>query len=289
MGVSLSESTVHGLRITHALVEYPDVARRRGSSEQDVVRLHFGLGGRYRVRYPQLRRSYEHLEAHYSLFYANPFELDFVNESPQIETFGIQFSVADFASYAGGVDDRVSRFCERATNGHSGFLFEPSSVLPSAMEQAIRRMLETRYVGALQQAYLLSQSLELMVRVLDAGTRDPSPSARFVKTRTDRDRLFSARDLIDTRLTDPPTLADVAKGVGLNEYKLKRGFKELFGTTVFSYLTAQRLELAQKMLLDTDKTAAEIAFALGYATPQHFSEAFKKRFGVTPKAMRKNP
>jgi AraC-like DNA-binding protein len=43
------------------------------------------------------------------------------------------------------------------------------------------------------------------------------------------------------------------------------------------------------MLLDTDKTAAEVGFALGYATPQHFSEAFKKRFGMTPGSVRKNP
>jgi AraC-like DNA-binding protein len=77
--------------------------------------------------------------------------------------------------------------------------------------------------------------------------------------------------------------------VGLNEYKLKRGFRELFGTTVFAYLSEQRLALAKRMLLDTDKTAAEIAFELGYATPQHFSAAFKKRFGVSPKSMRKNP
>jgi AraC family transcriptional activator of pyochelin receptor len=63
----------------------------------------------------------------------------------------------------------------------------------------------------------------------------------------------------------------------------------LFGSTVFSYLTGQRLELAMQMLNDTDQTAAQVAFALGYKTPQHFGEAFKRRFGITPKAVRKNP
>jgi AraC-like DNA-binding protein len=288
MGVALHEHTVHGLRLTHALADYPDSSRRRGASERDVVRLHFALAGKYRVRYPQLGKSYDPLGAHYSLFYARPFELDFVNQSARIETFGIQFPLADFAAYAGGANERVARFCDDAANGHSGFLLEPSATLPSAMVHGIRRMLSTRYTGALEQAYLLSQSLELLVRALDHGTRDTKAQAS-VKTRTDRDKLFSARDLIDARLDDPPRLADVARHVGLNEYKLKRGFKELFGTTVFSYLTAQRLELALKLLLDTDKTAAEVAFELGYATPQHFGEAFKKHFGTTPKAARKNP
>jgi len=110
-----------------------------------------------------------------------------------------------------------------------------------------------------------------------------------VKSATDRERLVAARDLINTRLTNPPSLSEVAKHVGLNEYKLKRGFKEMFGVTVYGYLTEQRLETARRALLDTDKTAAEVAFELGYATPQHFHNAFKKRFGVTPNSVRKAP
>jgi AraC-like DNA-binding protein len=74
----------------------------------------------------------------------------------------------------------------------------------------------------------------------------------------------------------------VAKNVGLNVYKLKRGFKEVYNISVFKYLTEQRLNLAYQYLKETQKTAAEIAFQLGYATPQHFSHMFKKRFGITP-------
>src|SRR3569623_1290908 len=68
-----------------------------------------------------------------------------------------------------------------------------------------------------------------------------------------------------------------------------RSFEEMFGATVYVYLTEQRLETARRALLDTDKTAAEVAFELGYATPQHFHSAFKKRFGVTPNSVRKAP
>lgn len=286
MSVALHESAVHGLRVTHALADYPAAARRGGVSERDVVRLHFALAGKYRVRYPQLGKSYDHLEPHYSVFYAQPFELDFVNESPRIETFGIQFPVADFAAYAAGVSARVARFCERAANGHSGFLLEPSAPLPSAMAHAIRRMLTPRYTGALERAYLLSQSLELLVSVLDAGSRSEHSRA---PTRTERDKLFAARELIEARLDAPPTLAEVAQRIGLNEFKLKRGFKALFGQSMFSYLTERRLELARRLLLDSDKTAAEVGYELGYRTPQHFNEAFKRRFGVTPKSVRKNP
>lgn len=284
MTVQVSERSVHGLKLTHVRAEYADSATRYGTGDDNVVRMHFELHGRYRANYPTLGQRYARLGQHCSLFYASPFELEYVNETPQLETFGVKFPVAQFVAYADGVNARVSRFCEQISAGRSGMLIEPSDSLDTSMELSIRSMLACRYDGALEQLYLLSQSLELLVRVLDRGASDTAA----LPPKTERDKLFAARELVDARLDQPPQLAEIARHVGLNEYKLKRGFKALFGTTVFAYLTAQRLELARRLLLDTDKTAAEVALELGYTTPQHFSQAFKQRFGVPPKSIRKS-
>jgi AraC-like DNA-binding protein len=289
MAIRLTERRIHGLRLTHAIADYADFVPHRGESDEQVVRMHFSLRGRYGVDYPQLERRYEHLGPHFSVFFACPFALEFQNETPLIETFGIGIPVSQFASYAEGANDDVSRFCERATSGRASFLYEPSSTLPIALEWGVRRMLESRYEGTLEELYLLSQSIELLVRVIGAGARSDAIVRGFVPTKRDREKLVAARDFVNSHLTDPPVLGELARQVGLNEYKLKRGFKELFGTTVFAYLTAERLELARRMLLDTDKSAAEIAAELGYATPQHFHAAFKKRFAVSPNSVRKNP
>ena len=289
MSLALTERTAHDLTITHALMEYDAPGPRGGMSEEDAVRLHFGLRGHYRAHYASLERRFERLGPHFSLFYARPFELAVVNESARIETVGLKLPVARFLDYAGGMDGAVAHFCEQVARGRAGFLLEPSPSLPAALEHAVRNMLEPRYDGALAQLALFSQGLELLVRALElASAREPSAAlgGEVPLTRCDRDRLFAARDLVDASLHDPPSLADVARRIGLNEYKLKRGFKQLFGSTLFGYLTARRLELARRMLLDTDKTAAEIGFELGYATPQHFSQAFKKRYGIAPGALR---
>jgi len=111
----------------------------------------------------------------------------------------------------------------------------------------------------------------------------------FVKTSGDKEKIIAVRDLINQRLSDPPSLVQIARSVGINEYKLKRGFKEIFNNTVFGYLTEQRLLLAQQYLRDTQTTAAEISFELGYSTPQHFNNVFKKRFGITHDSSRKTP
>jgi AraC family transcriptional activator of pyochelin receptor len=63
----------------------------------------------------------------------------------------------------------------------------------------------------------------------------------------------------------------------------------MFNHTVFGYLIEQRLLLARQYLRDTLKTATEISSELGYASPQHFNNAFKKRFGITPALIRNNP
>jgi AraC-like DNA-binding protein len=69
---------------------------------------------------------------------------------------------------------------------------------------------------------------------------------------------------------------------GINEFKLKKGFKETFGVTAFGYLADVRLGLAKDDILAGRRSATEIAFALGYSSLAHFSHAFKKKFGVSP-------
>jgi AraC-like DNA-binding protein len=283
MSVSLHRKKARDLQLTHAVSEHAVPRAQRGASADDVVRLHLSLRGQYSVAYPTLGRRFERLGPHWSVFYARPFELAAIAHTPVLETFGVNIPVARFLEYVGDSDARVSRFCDRVAAGHAAFLSEPSATLPAPLEHAARRMLTCRYDGAIEELYLLSQSLELLAGALALGAEH----SQLLKD--DRERLHAARDLIDARLCDPPGLTAIATAVGLNEYKLKRGFKQLFGTSVIAYLTAQRLELARRMLLDTDKTAAEIGFALGYATPQHFSQAFKNHFGRPPKAMRNAP
>ena len=81
----------------------------------------------------------------------------------------------------------------------------------------------------------------------------------------------------------PPSLKELAKFAGLNEYQLKAGFKEIYGNSVFGYLLDHKLDHA-RVLLDTQKHKVnEVAYQLGYTNPSHFIAAFKKKFGMTPK------
>lgn len=96
-------------------------------------------------------------------------------------------------------------------------------------------------------------------------------------------KIKHAKEHLLKNIDSPPSLKDLARIAGLNEYQLKAGFKEIYGNTVFGYLLDHKLDNA-RVLLDTRKyQVAEVAYQIGYTNPSHFISAFRKKFGVTPK------
>lgn len=114
---------------------------------------------------------------------------------------------------------------------------------------------------------------------LDRGGVQDSLSLR------ERRRLLAARERLLEDLSTPPTIAELAMEVGLNQLKLKRGFRLLFGTGIYSLFQRHRMERARELLCKRNVT--ETALMLGYSNISHFSAAFRKQFGVLPSEARK--
>lgn len=105
----------------------------------------------------------------------------------------------------------------------------------------------------------------------------------FLKDEDNVVRIRQAKKVIMERASDPPTLAELSKEIGLNEYRLKEGFKNIYGKTVFQFLNDYRMDTARHWLEDGSLKVNEAAYQIGYTNPSHFIAAFKKKFGVTPK------
>jgi AraC-like DNA-binding protein len=124
---------------------------------------------------------------------------------------------------------------------------------------------------------LESMTLELLhawMKVTEG--KDESISAE------DKKRLHEARRILDTDLAEPPGLTDLARRCGLNEHKLKKGFKALFSTTVYGYVTEQRMETAREHLSSGHMNVNEAGWAVGYSNVSHFIAAFRRQFGISP-------
>jgi AraC-like DNA-binding protein len=96
--------------------------------------------------------------------------------------------------------------------------------------------------------------------------------------------LQQAACLLEENLAEAHSLPDLARAVGTNEYTLKLGFRELYQTTVFGYLREKRMERARDLFEQGNTNVTEVALEVGYSNTSHFATAFRRQFGMNPKA-----
>lgn len=96
------------------------------------------------------------------------------------------------------------------------------------------------------------------------------------------DRIMEARDILDANLAKPPKTLELTKLVGVNLTTLHANFKTVFGTTIFGYVRAQRLEMARMLLIEHHLTVAEAGYRVGFASPSAFAVAYRRHFGNPP-------
>lgn len=158
------------------------------------------------------------------------------------------------------------------------------ATLTAAAASRVETMFTTPYSDAARRLYLESCALDLLagqVISLSGGAEN-----RCRVSPRHREKAFAARDHLDRRFQDPPTIAELSKLVGTNEFTLKRAFKETFGTTIFAYVSRRRMEHAT-FLLQQGMTVSSAAQEVGYGCVRSFSAAFRREIGRSPSVLRR--
>lgn len=120
--------------------------------------------------------------------------------------------------------------------------------------------------------------LRLLSELTEEQTRDTT-----VYLNRNQIRLAKAvHERLASDLSGELTIARLSEEFGASPTSIKSAFKSVYGVPVNSWYRHCRLETAQRLLWETDMTAAEIAHAVGYTNPGKFSSAFHEMFGVTP-------
>ncbi|ABW31727.1 transcriptional regulator, AraC family (plasmid) [Acaryochloris marina MBIC11017] len=157
-----------------------------------------------------------------------------------------------------------------------------------AMYQVLQQILHCPYHGVIEQLYLESKALELLTLQFahwqaNGVISEQKLTKKVLLRSEDLGRLHHAKEILIERLVEPPSLVKLAREVGLNDRKLKQGFRQLFGTTVFGYLQDYRMQQAKQLLHDSDLSIAWVAKTVGYKNPEAFSTAFRRKFDISPK------
>lgn len=137
--------------------------------------------------------------------------------------------------------------------------------------------LENIFINA-QSQMLLLYSLECMVG--EKGVEEFQ--CKFLANEADRDKIIRAREVLLQHIGEPLTIKELSRKVAINECYLKKGFKEMFGTTIFDFYQGQRMEHARYLLYEKGLSVTEVSVMLGYSSISHFSTAFKKHTGLKP-------
>ena len=154
--------------------------------------------------------------------------------------------------------------------------------ITSQMETTIEQIWHHPYQGAIAQMYLEGKVLELLAMQLTQLAELESSAVKSTLKPQSIDRIYQAREILSTNLENPPSIAELTKQVGISELTLRRGFRELFQTTIIQYLTQKRMEQAELLLRSQKLSVAEVSNLVGYSHLGYFAKVFKRQFGITP-------
>jgi AraC family transcriptional regulator len=161
-----------------------------------------------------------------------------------------------------------------------------SKLLPlcSKNRMVIEALLNHTYTDSLENIFINAQTQMLLLYSMDCmlGEKEESFTCKFLANEEDRQKIIKAREVLLQHIGEPITIKELSRKAAINECYLKKGFKEIFGTTIFDFYQTQRMEHAKYLLYDKGLSVTEVSMLLGYSSISHFSTAFKKHTGIKP-------
>ncbi|MBI1222351.1 MAG: helix-turn-helix domain-containing protein [Bacteroidetes bacterium] len=255
----------------------------RGEVEQGLIQFYYALEGNFTYHFgPHYRQFLK--EGHYFFFY-NPekvmqFEIHAEGNVKWVAFFiSIQKLHSLFTDYATELPflsgDNINRTIYQEHEYHSSIRF------------ALLQLFSIRMAHQAFGVFAKGKIYEVLS--LHFGQEETDMEAcPFLKDESNMSRIKKAKEILVERMNEPPSISELSKEVGINEYRLKTGFKEVYGNTVYGFLLDYKLDHARHLLDLEQQQVNEVAYSIGYSNPSHFISAFKKKFGITPKKYLQN-
>ncbi|WP_414752923.1 helix-turn-helix transcriptional regulator [Anabaena sp. CCY 9910] len=156
--------------------------------------------------------------------------------------------------------------------------------ITTQMQVALQQIWQCPFQGMVKQVYLQAKVLELMaLRLQQDMSGEIIQCHNYQPKRKIIEQMYQAKEILESRVENPPSLIELAENVGLSLYQLKQGFQKVFGQSAFQYLHQYRMEQARLLLYEGNMRVADVANTVGYSHLGQFSAAFKRKFGISPR------
>lgn len=211
--------------------------------------------------------------------------IEFLAGQP-IRAVGIQMAPGLLRTFMDIESDHIPAYIRGIVDGTNENHFNHVCTMTTRMHSTIHQIMNCPDHGFTRRIFLESKALELLSYLIgDDSLSEYSPSL----CADDEERIRHAKDILISNMENPPSLAELARKVGLCTTRLNTGFRQVFGTSVFGYLKRHRLEKARWLIEIEDKSVSEAAWEVGYSSLSSFHRAFVNEYGINPSSCYKNP
>ncbi|MEM9362950.1 MAG: AraC family transcriptional regulator [Bacteroidota bacterium] len=255
-------------------------------SEMETVEMHFALNGETNTNSSYFNKSIKFVPGSHNVLYTNGFrgQTEWSSRAP-LRMFEINMTPNFVKKYLPNNHILFDVFREAISKKESAVLSDQNYPITLEMYNIINEIIRCERTGVFKRIFLESKVISLLLLQMEQISSFNHNNSYLSLKKEDVEKMYAVKELLDLNFKKTDTLTNLAKKVGTNEYTLKKGFKELFGTSVFQYWKGLRLETAKSMLMDDGLSVQEVSLKIGYKNPQHFTTAFKKQFGVVPSVL----
>lgn len=246
----------------------------------DLIQFHFGIKGRAKFIFNQGRYALD-LREEVSLFLYNPQkELPVHLEiAPHSWVISVLVSIKKFHGFFSEQADHIPFLSQENSDKK---YYKDENINPS-MAIVLSQLFHFNLHQSIKKLYFKGKVYELLSLYFNRAEDTNTESCPFLVDEDNVIKIRKAKDIVIANMAEPPGLQELADQVGINLKKLKMGFRQIYGDSVYSFLFDYKMDYARKLLDSGSYNVNEVGLKIGYSTASHFISAFKKKFGTTPK------
>ncbi|XRE42105.1 Transcriptional regulator, AraC family [Tenacibaculum discolor] len=248
--------------------------------DNSYIQLHYCVKGNCKFHFNNNSYTFNVLDKH-SIFLYNPQQDLPINLEilPKTSLVSVLISIEKFHTFFSKEASYIPFLSENNKNKK----YYDNAEINANVLLVLQQILTAKNQSSMRDLYIKGKTYELLSLHFDSGENTNEEYCPFLVDDREVLKIRKAKDIIISRMSEPPSLQDLANEVGLNLKKLKEGFKQIYGDTVYSFLFDYKMEHARKLLESNQYNVNEVGLQVGYSTSSHFISAFKKKFGTTPK------
>ena len=248
--------------------------------DASLIQFHFCFRGSATFHFNQRTYSLPLLDEHVLLLYNPqrdlPMEMDV---SPNSQLVTVLISIKKFHSLFSQEANQISFLSDENADKK----YYKDHIITPSMAVALSQIMRHQPNTLMSRLYLKGKVYELLSLYFNPTEATDVAECPFLVDEENVRKIRNAKKIVLERMTNPPSLQDLADEIGLSLKKLKEGFKQLYGSTVYQFILDHKMNHARQLLGSGSYNVNEVALQLGYSNSSHFIDAFKKKFGTTPK------